>query len=461
MAAASEVIQRSVELPVTAEEAFAWHDRPGALERLIPPWERVEILERSGGIADGARVTLRVHQGPVALRWVARHRSYQPGRRFVDEQEEGPFSRWVHIHDFQPQGPGASRLTDRIELVIPGGAAGRLAGGGLIRHRIERMLAYRHAVSVADLAAHALYHDAPRMRLAVTGASGLLGRTLVPFLTTGGHRVVTVSRHAHGPDQIGWNPDRGELDPSALDGIDAAVHLAGEPIGVRWTAARKRRIRESRVRGTRLLAETLARLPRPPRVLVSASAVGIYGNRGDTILTEDTPPEEAPPDFLVEVAREWEAATEPARAAGIRVVQVRFGIVLSPAGGALGRMLPPFRLGLGGPLGSGRQWMSWIAIDDAVGAVHHALMSDGLAGPVNATAPEPVTGRVLARTLGRVLGRPAVLQAPAPALRLAFGEMAGSALLGSQRVLPVRLLASGYRFRYPSLEPALRFLLGR
>jgi uncharacterized protein (TIGR01777 family) len=459
MAAASEVIQRSVELPVTAEEAFAWHDRPGALERLIPPWERVEVLERSGGIADGARVVLRVHQGPVSLRWVARHRDYVPGRRFVDEQEEGPFARWVHFHEFEPLGAASSRLTDRIELVVPGGAAGRLAGA-MIRHRLERMLAYRHAVQAGDLAAHALNRGAPRMRLAVTGASGLLGRTLVPFLTTGGHRVVTVSRRARGPDQIGWDPDRGRLDPSALDGIDAAVHLAGEPIGVRWTDARKRRIRESRLRGTRLLAETLARLPRPPRVLVSASAVGIYGNRGDTILTEDTPPEEAPPDFLVEVAREWEAATEPARAAGIRVVQMRFGIVLSPAGGALGRMLTPFRLGLGGPLGSGRQWVSWIAIDDLVGAVYHALMTDAVAGPVNTTAPEPVTGRVLARTLGRVLGRPAVLQAPAPALRLAFGEMANAALLGSQRVLPTRLLASGYRFRYPTLEPALRFLLG-
>jgi uncharacterized protein (TIGR01777 family) len=196
-------------------------------------------------------------------------------------------------------------------------------------------------------------------------------------------------------------------------------------------------------------------------VLVSASAVGIYGNRGDTMLSEDTPPDQAPPDFLVEVGREWEAATEPARSAGIRVVHLRFGIVLSPAGGALGRMLPPFRLGLGGPLGSGQQWVSWIAIDDAVGAVHHSVMAESLAGPVNATAPEPVTGRALARSLGRVLGRSALLPAPGPALRLAFGEMAQAALLGSQRVLPTRLLASGYRFRYPSLEPALRFLLGR
>jgi uncharacterized protein (TIGR01777 family) len=194
---------------------------------------------------------------------------------------------------------------------------------------------------------------------------------------------------------------------------------------------------------------------------VSASAIGVYGNRGDTVLTEETPPSESPPDFLVEVARAWEAATEPAEAAGIRVVLVRFGILLTPEGGALARMLPLFRLGLGGPLGSGRQWVSWVAIDDAVGAVHHAVMTEGLAGPVNATAPEPVTSRVLADSLGRVLRRPALLPAPALALRLVFGEMAETALLGSQRVLPARLLASAYRFRQPSLEPALRSLLDR
>jgi uncharacterized protein (TIGR01777 family) len=299
------------------------------------------------------------------------------------------------------------------------------------------------------------------MQVAVTGASGLIGQALVPFLAAGGHRVVRVSRRARGADQIAWDPERGVLDRSALAGVEAVVHLAGEPIGVRWTRARKRRILQSRVGGTRLLANTLARLPRPPKVLVMASGAGIYGNRGDTIVTEATPPDEAPPDFLVEVARAWEAAAEPARAAGIRVVPMRLGMVLSPAGGALAKMLPLFRLGLGGPLGSGRQWVSWIAIDDAVGAVHHAMLTPSLAGPVNATAPEPVTARELARTLGRVLGRPALLPAPPPVLRLFFGEMARVALLGGQRAVPARLLASDYRFRHPSLEPALRFLLGR
>ncbi len=462
MAGVGEVIERGVTVPVSAEEAFAWHDRAGALERLIPPWERVEILERSGGIADGARVAVRVHQGPLSLRWVARHRDYRPGRRFVDEQAEGPFARWVHTHSFDPEGPESCRVTDRIELTPPGGQAGRLAGP-LLRRRVERMLAYRHEVLAADLAEHARYRDRPRLVIAVTGAGGLLGRALVPFLTTGGHRVITITRRSGGADQIGWDPVAGRIDGDRLDGIDAVIHLAGEPIGVRWTPERKRRIRESRVNGTRLLAETLARLPRPPRVLVSASGIGIYGNRGDTVLTEASPSPslDAAPDFLVEVAREWEAAADAAAVAEIRVVATRFGMILSPAGGALERMLPPFRFGAGGPLGSGRQWVSWAAIDDVVGAVHHALMTNALAGPINVCAPEPVTGRGLAETLGRVLGRPAVLPAPAPALRLLFGEMADTALLGSQRAVPARLLESGYRFRYPTLEPALRFLLGR
>nr|MBA3319242.1 TIGR01777 family protein [Gemmatimonadales bacterium] len=217
----------------------------------------------------------------------------------------------------------------------------------------------------------------------------------------------------------------------------------------------------SRSDGTRLLAEALARLARPPRVLVSASAIGIYGDRGDEVLAEGATPTGPPSDFLVEVGREWEAATEPARAAGIRVVNLRFGIVLTPAGGALGRMLPPFRTGAGGPLGSGKQWVSWIAVDDAVGAIHHALFAGELAGPVNVVAPEPVTSRAFATTLGRVLHRPAVVPAPALALKLLFGEMADTALLASQRVWPSRLLSSGYSFRHPRLEAALRHVLGR
>jgi uncharacterized protein len=455
------VIERTSTLPVSAEEAFAWHARPGAFERLTPPWERIEVLERTGGIEDGARATLRVHLGPISFRWVAVHQDYVRGRRFVDEQVEGPFSHWIHQHLFQPVGPSASRYTDRIESAPPFGTIGAAAGMWLARPRVERMLAYRHSTLRDDLAAHATFQSQERLHLAVTGASGMLGSALTPFLTTGGHRVTPVTRQAAPSDAIRWDPASGAIDVSAFEGLGAVVHLAGENVGVRWTGERKRRIRESRVVGTRRLAEALAQLKRPPRVLVSASAMGIYGDRGDEVLTEDSTPSGPPADFLVEVGREWEAATEPARAAGIRVVNLRFGIILTPAGGALGRMLPPFRAGAGGPLGSGKQWVSWISVDDAVGAVHHALFTEELSGPVNAVAPEPVTSRTFATTLGRVLHRPAILPVPATGLRLLFGEMADTALLSSQRVSSSRLVASGYSFRHPRLEPALRHVLGR
>jgi uncharacterized protein (TIGR01777 family) len=461
MPSGSTVLERSLRLPFPAETVFAWHERPGAFERLTPPWEHVRVLERSGGIENGGRVVAKVG-APLGLKWVARHRDFEPGRQFVDEQIRGPFSRWVHLHRFEPDGREACVLTDRIEYTPPLGAVGAAAAPVLIGPRLERLLTYRHDILRRDLEAHARFAERPRLRIAVTGASGLIGSALVPFLTTGGHTVVRMVRRRRPADgEASWDWDLGRIDADRLEGVDAVVHLAGENIGARWTPERRRRIRDSRGIGTRFLSETLARLARRPRVLVSASAVGIYGNRGDQPLTEASSTLDAPPDFLTEVGREWEAATEPARAADIRVVLPRFGVVLTPAGGALGRMLPPFRLGVGGPLGSGRQYMSWIAMDDLIGALHHTLMTDTISGPLNATAPHPVTNQEFAAVLGRVLDRPAVLPAPAAALRLLFGEMADVALLSSTRVLPARLEASGYAFRYPELEGALRHVLGR
>src|SRR6266540_5523510 len=243
------------------------------------------------------------------------------------------------------------------------------------------------------------------MRVAVSGASGLIGSALVPALAGAGDLVTRLVRSPRqtGEDSLLWDPDAGTLDRARLEGIDAVVNLAGETVAGRWSEAKKTRIMESRRRSTRLLAETVAALERRPQAFVCASAVGYYGNRGDERLTEESPAGEG---FLVEVVREWEAAARPAAEAGTRVVNLRFGIVLSPNGGALRQMLLPFRLGLGGPLGSGRQYMSWIAIDDVVGVARHALGTTGLSGPVNATAPEPVTNKEFVRTLGRVLGRP-------------------------------------------------------
>lgn len=295
------------------------------------------------------------------------------------------------------------------------------------------------------------------LRVAISGASGLIGTALSVALEREGHAVLPLVRSRRaGPGEIAWDPDAGRIDAAALEGLDAVVHLAGENIAQRWTPAARTRILESRVRGTGLLADTLASLRRPPEVLVSSSAVGYYGDRGDELLDESSSPGD---DFLAGVARAWEGAAEPASKAGIRVVHPRTGVVLSPAGGALGRMLPAFRLGAGGRFGSGRQWMSWIALDDVVDALRFVIHTPALAGPFDFTAPEPVTNAEFTRVLGRVLGRPTFLELPAVALRLLFGEMADRTLLASQRARPTRLLGAGFSFRYPRLEDALTALL--
>jgi uncharacterized protein (TIGR01777 family) len=261
-----------------------------------------------------------------------------------------------------------------------------------------------------------------------------------------------------GEPLVYWDPAGGEIDAAKLEGFDAVAHLAGEPITGRWTAAKKRAIRDSRVKSTRLLCEALAGLANRPRVLVAASASGYYGDRGDVVLREESG---SGSSFLSQVCQEWEGATKPAAQSGIRVVNLRIGFVLSPAGGGLGKMLRAFKMGTGGRIGSGEQYLSWIAIDDLVQIILFAMTTEALSGPVNAVAPNPVTNFVFTKTLGQVLGRPTIFPMPAFAVRLAFGEMGKELLLASTRLEPARLLKAGYRFRFPELEPALRDLLGR
>jgi uncharacterized protein (TIGR01777 family) len=300
------------------------------------------------------------------------------------------------------------------------------------------------------------------MKIIVTGASGLVGSSLVPSLLGRGHEVTQLVRRKSkeapgGVREVEWRPDSGGIDAAALEGHDAAVHLAGENISAgRWTEERKRRIRESRVKGTRLLAETLARLNARPRAFVSASAIGYYGDRGDEVLTERSAAGEG---FLPDVCREWEEATQAAGAAGIRTALMRFGLILSGEGGALAKMLLPFKLGVGGRVGSGRQFYSWIALDDVIDIIHFTLANESLGGAINVAAPEPVTNAEFTRALGRALSRPTFFPAPAFGLRLAFGEMADALLLASERVVPERLQEAGYEFKYPTLDGALRHVL--
>jgi uncharacterized protein (TIGR01777 family) len=297
------------------------------------------------------------------------------------------------------------------------------------------------------------------MNILVTGGTGLIGSALASALGTGEHRVTRLVRSdpIPGEAEVRWNPDAGEIDTGSLEGVDAVVHLAGESIAAgRWTPERKARIRDSRVKGTQLLCDALAALSQPPKILACASAIGYYGNRGSETLNEESGSGDG---FLAEVCREWEAAIAPAVQSGIRVVNLRIGVVLSAAGGALAKMLLPFRMSVGGRIGSGRQYMSWVALDDVVGVIEYALITGTLQGPVNVTAPRPVTNSEFTKTLGRVLRRPTLFPMPGFAARLAFGEMSDELLLASTRVEPARLLATGYEFRYPTLEGALRHLL--
>ncbi len=451
-------IHRS-QLPVSCQEAFAWHEREGAFQRLVPPWENVRLRYRSGSIADGDEVHLVTRLGPLSATWIAQHFDYQPGSQFSDRQLKGPFACWVHRHGFTPSGEQACVLEDRVDYALPLGWLSQLAGGRLVRRRIERMFAYRHRVTQADLASHHRFHDRPSMKILISGSSGLVGSQLAAFLSTGGHRVLRLVRREPQSDEIRWDPAAGELDAASLEDLDAVIHLAGENIAQRrWTSAQRQRIRDSRVASTHLLSQTLARLQRPPQTLINASAIGYYGNRGDQVLDEDAP---AGNGFLADVCRQWEAATDPAQNAGVRVVKLRIGVVLTPSGGALKQMLLPFRTGCGGRVGSGKQFWSWISIDDLLGIVHHALMTEGLCGPVNAVAPHPVTNAEFTKTLGHVLHRPTLLPLPRFAARIALGQMADDLLLSSSRVVPQKLSDANYDFRHPTLERALSHLLGR
>lgn len=448
-------------ISATPEQVFNWHARAGALERLTPPWEAVRVLNRRGGIENGARVELLVRLGVIPVRWLIEHRDFQPGVQFRDVQARGPFRRWDHLHRMDSDGAGGCVLHDRIEFEVPLGRVGHWIGAGAIRSKLARTFEYRHQVTRADLASLAaarLRGEAP-MNVLVSGSGGLLGSALVPLLSTRGHRVTRLIRAACDGTSVQWDPDGGVKNEARLDGIEAVVHLAGENIANRrWTNAQKSLIRASRVEGTQRLAEALARMRTPPRVLVCASAIGFYGDRGEQVLDEHSP---AGTGFLAEVCSAWERATQPASDRGIRVVHARFGVILSPRGGALKTMLTPFRLGLGGVVGHGRQYMSWVSVEDAVGAIGHVLLNDDVQGAVNVVSPNPVTNREFTRTLGRVLRRPTVVPMPGVAARLAFGEMADALLLASARVVPAELERTGYVFRHPDLESALRQLLGR
>jgi len=451
-----------VTLPVDPPEAFAWHQRPGALARLLPPWENIQVLRRAANIDVGSQVEFLTRVGPFPLRWLAEHTACCPPEYFEDVQLRGPFKHWRHRHQFIETPDGKTILEDQLEYCLPGGWCGNWIARESVEKKIERMFAFRHAVTRADLQAHARYRNRRRIAVGITGADGLVGSALTAFLTTGGHNVTAICRSPRdtaAPEQIIWNPGFDQELDRASHQWDAVIHLAGENIARRrWTAKQKREIWVSRVERTRSFCESLVSLPNPPSVLLAASATGFYADSSVTeISSEDAPRGEG---FLAELAAAWEEACRPAIEAGIRVVHLRFGIVLSPRGGALRAMLPVFRSGMGGSIGKGKQFWSWVSLDDAVGAMHHALMESDIRGPLNVVAPQPVTNAQFTEKLARAVRRWAPLPLPSSMAKILFGEMADAMLCSSIRATPEKLCDSGYEFRDSELDHALHHMFG-
>ncbi len=445
--------------PCSAQELYNFHARPGALARLLPPWENTTVISCSGGITPGSRARVKIHTGPLNLNFEALHVEEEPGRMFRDIQKNGPFDHWSHTHIFHDIWEEAI-LEDRIEYGLPGHRFIPTFIRRQIENKLTRLFRHRQQILTNDLAVHGKYSRKP-LNILVTGAGGMLGRRLLPFLTTGGHRVWRLVRRRPRPDknEIFWDPEKKYLQAVDLPPLDAVIHLAGEPIGLsRWNEERKKRVLTSRTAGTELLSRTLAGLKNPPSVLLSASAVGYYGDCGYNPVGEECTPGE---DFIARVCRRWEESILPAQQAGIRTVLMRIGVTLSPKGGALKRILSTAPLGFMRHFGSGGQYISWICEDDLLAVMLHALVTPALEGPVNMAAPHAVTNKELMRVLSTVTGRPLLFPMPGRLFEIMYGQMAREVILSGCRVSTEKLEKSGFVFNWPTIEPALRYLLGK
>ncbi|MCB1096778.1 MAG: TIGR01777 family oxidoreductase [Verrucomicrobiae bacterium] len=458
-----ENFRKTTRIEVSAAELERWHFRPGAFQRLTPPWENVEVVEEPGEITDGARAVIKTKIiGPISTQWIAEHKDCIAGNGFTDIQIKGPFAYWKHVHTFKDADENSCTLDDSIDYRLPMGFLGKMFGGGFVRTKLERTFRYRHALTKMDLERQASEPGTitKPMTVLVTGATGMVGSALEGYLKMRGHRVRRVTRRPTRPDDVRWDSGKGEFDLPKDAVIDAVVHLAGENVaGGRWSAARRQRILGSRREGTRLLCETIAKLDRPPSVLVSASGVNYYETGTEMPVDESEPRGSG---FLSDVCEVWESNTSAAEAAGIRTVHLRLGVILSPAGGALAKMLPAFQFGVAGRLGTGTQRIAWISLDDVIDIIHRATLDERFTEAINAVAPDIVTNSEFTETLADILHRPAILPVPALALQLALGEqMANETLLADLAIAPGKLEQLGYPFRFPRLDSALAYMLGR
>ncbi len=447
--------------PCTPEQLYEWHKHDGALERLLPPWEKTKILHKQGGIDPGATVSLQTRTAPlnfIPINFTAKHIAAEKGDFFVDTQTRGPFAHWKHTHLFRQHDAGCE-LEDRVEYALPLQHLLPTFITKKIEYKLQAMFIWREQTLLEDIRLHTSC-SRKKLRLLVSGASGIIGRTLTPMLSTGGHEVWRLVRRKadSSKKEIYWNPDTGELDLSCAPHFDGVIHLAGEYIGlIRWTEEKRKRVLDSRVKGTRLLIAALAAREKKPAVFLCASANGYYGENSALNIDEAT---SAGTNFIATVCKKWEQEAEKAQEHGMRTAMLRFGVGLTPQGGALERILKALPFGYIRSFGDGEQMISWISNDDMAAAILHCLTHE-IEGPVNVVAPMPVTNKDFIRILAKITRQPRLFSIPAWLLRFFFKEMADEMVLASSHISCQKLNDSGFHFRHPDLETALRAMLGK
>ena len=453
------------EFAMPVDRVWQWYDSPGAFRRIMPEWEGITPL-RAGALKDGEETRFKVSIGPIKQKWIARHHDVVDGEVFHDRMVKGPFGAWDHEHRFLPIDGTSSKIHDTVQWKLPLHMLTWWTAPFTVKGRMNQMFAYRTQRVQSDLSRIAMFDHMPRQKVLVSGSTGLIGMQLCAFLAAAGHEITRLVRpttklppDASNDAVIVWDDVKGVIIEGDLNGFDTVIHLAGAGIGdKRWNKQRKELIETSRTIPTKNLATLLAGLHQPPKAFLSGSAIGFYGNRGDEVLTESS---EGGDNFLAGTVRRWEESAQPAADAGIRTAWMRTGIVVTPMGGALKKLLLPANLGAGGPVGGGKQYYSWVSLDDQIYAIHHLMMTPECEGRFNLTAPNPLTQKQFAKTMGKVMRRPAFAPLPGFVLKILLGEMAQSLVLDGQRVLPNRLVESGYTFQHENLEACLRQCLGK
>lgn len=446
------------------QELWNWYNSPGAFRRIMPEWEGIKPVQ-VGSLKDGEETIFKVSIGPIKRKWIARHHSVVENETFSDRMMKGPFGKWNHQHSFVGSGNN-TEIQDTIDWKLPLHILTGWTAAITVIPRMNQMFRYRSEKVANDLTQIKKTRDLPRQRVLVSGSTGMIGLQLCAFLEAAGHEVHRLLRidsklpaDINSENVIRWNDKTGDVIKGDMNGFDSVIHLAGAGIGdKRWSPKRKDIIRNSRVIPTTNLSKILAGLDQPPKAFLSGSAIGYYGDQGTTLVDESSSKGDG---FLSNICSEWEQASSVAEEAGIRVSHLRSGIVISPLGGALAKLLLPTKMGGGGPVGGGRQIQSWISLDDEIYAIHHLMMQDTSQGAYNLTSPNSVSQKVFAKKLGRVLRRPAFMPLPKFALQLMFGEMGKVLIIEGQDVKPTRLQESGFVFTYSDLENCLRNCLGR